>query len=401
MTASDIGSLNHSEAESIIESLRYGLPPSGSIRLFTVGRRDELERLAQSLNNPTQDRGAALLVKANYGAGKSHLLHVVREMALESNYAVSLVQVNALEGVRFNRMDTILGAVCSRMEVPGDTGLGIGRLFDAFDLYEYETEEFDSISSGGAWDYSDYLSAPGVYVALRAWANSTDSRVRDLIEDWLANPAAYRSQRKLLHQALVSNLRGEFRDPRAEWQFYADEVFLFHTGGHRNAWAALEDFDVIARGAGLNGLIILFDEFEDVIQNLNRRNYQQEAFLNLFRFFGGERFPGMAYFAVTPEFVAKCKTELMSRGVFDFDFNRFSKLPFFEMSAITEADFLTLAKKIRAVHSIAFGWRADADLSDRELKRLTDVLWSVRTPERVRLAIQGVVEALDERFESS
>lgn len=401
MTANDIGSLNHAEAESIIESLRYGVPPNGSIRLFTVGRREELERLAQSLNHPTQDRGAALLVKANYGAGKSHLLRVVREMALESNYAVSLVQVNALEGVRFNRMDTILGAVCSRMEVPGDTGLGIGRLFDAFDLYEYETEEFNSISSGGAWDYSDYLTAPGVYVALRAWANSTDSAVRDLIEDWLANPAAYRSQRKLLHQTLVTQLRGEFRDPRAEWQFYADEVFLFHTGGHRNAWAALEDFDVIARGAGLNGLIILFDEFEDVIQNLNRRNFQQEAFLNLFRFFGGERFPGMAYFAVTPEFVAKCKTELMSRGVFDFDFNRFSKLPFFEMSAITEADFLMLAKKIRAVHSVAFDWRADTELPDRDLKRLTDALWSVRTPERVRLAIQGLVGALDERFESS
>lgn len=401
MTASGIDSLNRSEAESIIESLRYGVPPNGSIRLFTVGRRDELERLAQSLNHPTQDRGAALLVKANYGAGKSHLLRVVREMALESNYAVSLVQVNALEGVRFNRMDTILGAVCSRMEVPGDTGLGIGRLFDAFDLYEYETEEFNSISSGGAWDYSDFLSAPGIYAGLRAWANSTDSTVRDLIEDWLANPAAYRSQRKLLHQKLVAELRGEFRDPRAEWQFYADEVFLFHTGGHRNAWAALEDFDVIARGAGLNGLIILFDEFEDVIQNLNRRDYQQEAFLNLFRFFGGERFPGMAYFAVTPEFVAKCKTELMSRGVFDFDFNRFSKLPFFEMGAIAEADFLTLAKKIRAVHSIAFDWRADTSLKDRELKRLTDALWSVRTPERVRLAIQGVVEALDERFESS
>lgn len=401
MTANEIDGLNPTEAESIVESLRYGVPPNGSIRLFTVGRQEELDRLAESLDHPTQDRGAALLVKADYGAGKSHLLRVVREMALESNYAVSLVQVNALEGVRFNRMDTILGAICSRMEVPGDTGLGIGRLFDAFNLYEYEPEEFNSISSGGDWDYSDFLSAPGVYVALRAWANSTDSTVRDLIEDWLANPAAYRSQRKLLHQKLVAGLRGEFRDARAEWQFYADEVFLFHTGGHRNAWAALEDFDVIARGAGLNGLIILFDEFEDVVQNLNRRNFQQEAFLNLFRFFGGERFPGMAYFAVTPEFVAKCKTELMSRGVLDFDFNRFSKLPFFEMSAITEADFLTLAKKIRSVHSIAFDWKADAGLTDRELKRLTDALWSVRTPERVRLAIQGVVEALDELFESS
>ena len=401
MISDGLDGLTRAEAESIIESLLYGVPPQGSIRHFTVGRKDELERLGQSLADSTQDHGAALLVKANYGAGKSHLLQVVREMALESNYAVSLVQVNALEGVRFNRMDTIMGAICRRMEVSGGSGIGIGRLFDAFKSRSDETADSSAISGDGAWEYSDYLSAPGVYVALRAWANSPAQSVRDLVEDWLANPPAYRSQRKPLYQALVADLRSQFRDPRAEWQFYADEVFAFHTGGHRNAWAALADFDLIARSAGLKGLVVLFDEFEDVIQNLNRRDFQEEAFLNLFRFFAGERFPGMAYFAVTPDFVAKCKTELMSRGVLDFDFGRFSRLPFFEMTEITEIEFLDLAARIRAVHAVAFDWDALHALPDVELSLLADKLWSLRTPERVRLAIQRVVETLDELFESA
>jgi len=401
VTDDGLDGLARADAESIIEILRYGLPPNGAIRVFTVGREDELGKLAKSMRNPTQDRGAALLVKANYGAGKSHLLRVVREMALESNFAVSLVQVNALEGVRFNRMDTIMGAICGRMEVPGDTRLGIGGLFDAFSRNQHHSGQFSDISSGGAWDYSDYLAAPGVYIALRAWINSANQSLHDLVHDWLTNPSAYRSQRKLLYQELVASLRSQFRDPRAEWQFYADEAFLFHTGGHRNAWAALDDFDLVARASGLNGLIILFDEFEDVIQNLNRRDYQQEAFLNLFRFFGGERFPGMTYFAVTPEFVSKCKTELMSRGVFDFDFDRFSRLPFFEMTTITGADFLQLAKKIRSVHAHAFNWSAITALSDSELSRLAETLWSVQTPERVRLAIQSVVAKLDEHFGSA
>jgi P-loop Domain of unknown function (DUF2791) len=410
-----LAALTSTEAESIIENLRYGVPPHGSIRHFTVGRKNELEWLRQSLTHPTRNRGAALLVKANYGAGKSHLLQLVREMALESNYAVSLVEVNALEGVRFNRMDTIMGAISQRMEVPGDSGIGIGRLFDAFECRSDETDESIAISSDEYWGYSDYLKAPGVYVALRAWcqcepfssvgeshvANSADRFVRDLVEDWLANPAEYRTQRKMLYQELVADLRSRFRDPRAEWQFYGDEVFAFHTGGHRNAWAALADYDVIARASGLNGLVILFDEFEDIIQNLNRRDYQQEAFLNLFRFFAGERFPGMAYFAVTPDFVAKCKVELMSRGVFDFDFNRFSRLPFFEMSEIAETDFLELAKRIRAVHAVAFGWSAAEALPDVELSRLADKLWSIRTPERVRFATRGVVDKLTELFENA
>ena len=388
-------------AEGIVENLRYGIPPQGYVRHFTVGREHELEELHRSLSNANPFKGAALLVKANYGAGKSHLLQVVRELALESGYAVSLVVVNALGGVRFNRMDTIMGAVCSRLEVPGGNGIGVGQLFDAFVNRPTETTGSRAISSEGKWDYSDYLDSPGIYVALRAWEKSSAPAVRELISAWLSTPAAYRAQRKHLHEMLVANLRSRFRDPRGDWQFYADEVFVFHTAGHRYAWAALADLNVIARSAGLRGLILLFDEFEDVIQNLNRRDYQQEAFLNLFRFFGGERFPGMGYFAVTPDFVAKCKTELLSRGVVDFDYTTFEQLPFYEMSEIRSKDFLRLAKKIREVHGTAFNWDASQALDESALQHVVDRLWAVDTPERVRAAIQDLVIELDALLEET
>src|SRR5205823_5600822 len=128
----------------------------------------------------------------------------------------------------------------------------------------------DRISSNGKWDYSDYLKSQAVYVALRASVASESRAVRDLIEDWFANPWNYRGQRSLLHQRLVESLRSSFRDPRRDWQFYAEEVFIFHTGGHRQAWDALADLGLIARASGLRGLVLLFDEFEDVVQNLNR-----------------------------------------------------------------------------------------------------------------------------------
>jgi hypothetical protein len=223
--------------------------------------------------------------------------------------------------------------------------------------------------------------------------------VPELVTDWLTHPGGYASQRELLFRCLVADLRLSFRDPRVEWQFYSDEVFAFHTGGHRHAWGALADFDVIARASGHRGLVLLFDEFEDVIQNLTRRTLQQEAFLNLFRFFAGERFPGMSYFGVTPDFVAKCKAALMHWGILDFDFGRFSRLPFFEMSEILESDFLDLAKRIRAIHGVAFDWPAAEALPDPDLSHLVSKLWSSHTPERMRLAIQGIVGTLDDLLE--
>lgn len=402
-----LDAINRDEAERIVENLRYGVPSAEYVRMFTVGREEELKELQASLESPTEDTGAALLVRANYGAGKSHLLQIIREMALEANYATSLVVVNAQEGVRFNRMDTIFGAVCREIEVKGFSNPGVGALFEAYGAMadtklDPELDELRvRLSSSGRWDHSELLAAPGIYVALRAWLHAQEGRTRNLIVDWLENPQNYRGQRKLLYQELIEKLRGSFRDPRAEWQYYAEEVFIFHTGGHRQAWDALGDLHQVARLAGCRGLILLFDEFEDVVQNLNRKDLQQQAFLNLFRFFTGDRYPGMSYFAVTPDFVEKCKIELLTRGVYDFDFGRFDQLPFFELSEISQDDFIDLARRIRTVHGFAYGWDAERMCDDSELRRLSEGLWTVASPDRVRRAIQGVVEALDELLEGA
>jgi hypothetical protein len=393
-------------AEQIVERLRYGIPPSGHVRTFTVGREDQLTQLQASLSRGTDNPGA-LLLRANYGAGKSHLLRVTREIALELGYAVSLVEVNAQEGVRFNRMDTILGAVCRQIEVGADPdGRGIGQLFDRFcgtvsarELLPVRQSR-EAISANGKWDYSEALASPGMFVALRAWALAGDGS-RELISDWLANPVNYRGQRKLLYRNLVEPIRTKARDPRAEWQFYADEVFLFHVAGHRHAWDALADLDLIAKASGLRGMILLFDEFEDVIQNLNRRDYQESAFMNLFRFFGGQRFPGMAYFAVTPDFVRKCKEELLSRGSWDFDYERFDNLPAFELESLTSSDGYQLAERIREVHGRAYGWDPARFIEDSALRALVDTLWRADSPDRVRRAIQGIVGELDSTMDAA
>jgi hypothetical protein len=395
-----------STAEEIVESLRYGIPPSGHVRAFTVGREDQLGQLRTSLARGPDDPGA-LLLRANYGAGKSHLLRVTREIALELGYAVSLVEVNAQEGVRFNRMDTILGAVCREIEVGEHSeSRGIGQLFDRFcdapgaRQPQAVRQAREAISAQGKWDYSETLRCPGMFVALRAWVLAGDSS-REHISDWLSNPPNYRGQRKLLYQSLVESIRTRARDPRAEWQFYADDVFSFHVAGHRHAWDGLGDLDMIAKASGLRGTVLLFDEFEDVIQNLNRRDYQEGAFMNLFHFFGGQRFPGMAYFAVTPEFVRKCKNELLTRGSWDFDYDRFDRLPHFELESITSREGYELAKRIRTVHGLAYAWDPKRVIGDAALSRLVDKLWRVDSPDRVRRAIESIVSNLDTTMEAA
>ncbi|MBX3195840.1 MAG: DUF2791 family P-loop domain-containing protein [Microbacteriaceae bacterium] len=387
------------QAEKAIESLREGIPPAGHVRHFTVGRESELKRLEETLGSPDEGTGAALLVRANYGGGKTHLLNVIREMALETERAVAFVTMDSASGVRANRMDQVFGAVCRALEVPGATS-GISGLFDRVIKKGPKgphLKDWAKLSDGGQWAMSDYLDSPAIFIALRAWATTNgDLATRELVTDWLSFPDDYKSDRKRLFNDLVNRLRGTFYDPRPEYQFYKDGYFTFRERGYEQSWDALDDLDKLAKVAGLRGLVLLFDEFEDVVHNLNNRTYQQTAFVNLFRFFDGHRFPGMTYFAVTPDFSAMCKDELMSRQVYGFPVSRFDKLKHFEMSRIHAVELRDLARRIRGVHAVAYEWDADEEMDDSDIEELIAQLARRSTQDQTRQAIIGIVEHLDE-----
>lgn len=384
-------------AEDIIEQLRYGIPPAGATLQFTVGREDQVMQLGESLEDR---KNRSLLIHANYGAGKSHLLHVLQELALKRGFAVAFIVADAKGGVRFNRMDTVLGEVCREIQVPGMDERGIGTLFDAYrrvneaDLDRQTRADRQRISSGNRWD-SDHgvLWAPGIYVALRAWLNrSNDQEYRMYIRDWLER----RHLRK--PRDLYLTLVKQFHDPRPVWRFTGDDVFSFQASRYRSSWAALRDFDVLARCSGYRGLVLLVDEFEDVIYNLNRVDYKQEAFRNLFHFFDGRYSVGQSYFAVTPDFTLKCRRELLKRGVYDHNLE-FDDLPCFQLDQIGVDDVISLSKKIRDVHSCAYSWRAEETIGDKELEGYCVELMKTDSPNKIREVVTSVVALFDEQLD--
>jgi hypothetical protein len=87
------------EARSAIEALRAGVPNRTAIRLLRERDGalvntflDSLGRCAEGLEHGRQSQGN--LVWGGFGAGKSHLLGFMRELALERNFVVSLVPVS-------------------------------------------------------------------------------------------------------------------------------------------------------------------------------------------------------------------------------------------------------------------------------------------------------------------
>lgn len=327
--------MDRSQAQRVIDDLRIGIPPDGYVCHFTVGRKSEIVSLNDRL---TQAQKGALLLKANYGSGKTHLLRYLKELALSENYVVSSVTLDARSAVRFNRMDQILGAIWRGLETPSNNGYKGVRPFFGEICSRIEASKsrkrtcfWCDLSNEWRWDYSEILEAPSLFIAIRAWL-SYQPVLHDLVEAWFYDPQVYKNQRKELYKKLILQLRDRFREPRQEWQFYADGVFDFQGQAYAQSWAALRDIHKLAIEAGYRGLIILFDEFEDVIHNMRNIQHQESAFWNLFQFYGAKKFSGMTYFAVTPDFAKKCKSLLLNKGRWDYDYSLFDNLSTFEMS---------------------------------------------------------------------
>jgi len=395
--------MDEAAARSIIESLRTGIPPRGYINQFTVGRRSEIAQLKEKLDSGTP---GTLLIKANYGSGKSHLLQYLRENALQSGYVTSCVTLDSKSAIRFNRMDQIIGAIWRNIEIPSNNGIPGVRPFldfvcESMEHNKSQNQHFwNDLTNKGHWDFSEALESPSMFIALRAW-NTGNQTAQDLIEDWFYNPRLYAAQRKLLYYTLVVGLREKFRDPRTEYQFYfaGSGIFNFQNQEYAQSWQMLRDIDLIARMSGFKGFIILFDEFEDVLTNLSNKNYQQAAFWNLFQFFSGKQFFGGSFFAVTPEFVEKCKNLLMKKGIFDYDFSRFDALPAFSMSPLEVQELEELALKIMRIHGTAFAWNPNSNISNAELKAFVKKSASTPVQDRTRKTITDTVSFLDDRHD--
>lgn len=388
----------NSEAQKVVESLRLGIPPNDYIRYFTVGRVSEISILQEKLSN---DIRGSLLLNANYGSGKSHLLKFIRELALNQGYLVSYVTVDSNSAVRFNRMEQIFGAILRELEVPGESkDKGIRSFYNW--LCQYNLDELGRSAqwlnvSNGHWGYSKYLESPNIFVTLRAWISGRADR--NLIEAWLHQTGKYTSSQ--LRRELIDKIGHHFRQPLdirrpLTWSHYTSStVFDLKSSGYTQCWAGIRDLDKLAVSTGLKGFVILFDEFEDVLYNLNNINYQKVAFQNLFRFFHDQHFSGHSFFAVTPGFVSDCRRRLLSRDPWDDTHLQFDELPIFSMSPLDEAQLSELADKICRMHGIAYSWDTNTIQVVNEIKGVVKKIASSSLQSRTRNTICEVVKVLD------
>lgn len=344
------------EAEGVLESLRLGIPPRSFGRHFTVGRDLELDVVEKILDS---ESAHAHLIQGNYGEGKSHLLETIKEIALLRGYAVASVTIDARNGIRFNRMDQIITAIARNITYLGAGDNGIGCMF----------EKFISSNDKAA---ANRLKSYALRMGVSNWARtSAESPLRNIVRD-----AFYNSK----------------RTGYINWQDH----------NYSESWRVLSDLNNLALLSGLRGIAIFFDEFEDVIQNLNNRTWQEKAFENFFSFTNPDKHVGKVFFGVTPEFTTKTLYLMRSKyfGNLNETKGQLENIPKFRLKGLTLQDFQTLGDRVCEFHSMAYAWDAIRFARENGLDKQVELAFSARGLNSTRLIIQQMVEWLDAMYEA-
>ena len=110
-------------AKSIITSFSQGVVPSKGLGKVAVGRKEEIESVDDNLSDLVNGQGTFRLIVGRYGAGKSFMLSLIREHAM--NRGMVVMKADLSEGALFSGSKKGIGlyrALVSGMSTNGKQG---------------------------------------------------------------------------------------------------------------------------------------------------------------------------------------------------------------------------------------------------------------------------------------
>src|SRR5574341_612430 len=89
-----LSDLSRKDAQAIVDALRRGTPAAKHTGYYSGGRENLLSRVAQDLATVAERQSLVRFLNADIGQGKTHVLYLLRELAFQHDYAVSIVTLS-------------------------------------------------------------------------------------------------------------------------------------------------------------------------------------------------------------------------------------------------------------------------------------------------------------------
>jgi hypothetical protein len=364
------------EAGVLLQALSAGVVPRVGLRHIAVGRQREVEALVDDLELVENGGAAFRFVVGRYGSGKSFLIQLIRNYAMEKKFVV---------------MDADLSP---ERRLAGTKGQGLGTYRELVQHISIQSKP-----DGGAMEsvLQTWIASIQREVAQKTGVDSKDVRLVEMVSDRIKEDM--RSLTEMAHgfafsevldvywravktgndeqkQVALRWLRGEFANKTAARNSGLNVDSVITDG---NWYDFLKLFAAFTKKAGFKGLVVYLDEGVNLykIQNKISRSNNYEKLLTMYN----DCMQGKAHniaiiMSGTDQFVYD-----ESRGLFSYEALR-SRLnsnnyldkgyvdysaPVLMLKRISDEELFVLLERLRDIHAKRYGYEAKLSSADLEV----------------------------------
>ncbi|MCD6254907.1 MAG: DUF2791 family P-loop domain-containing protein [Deltaproteobacteria bacterium] len=267
--------LNPQIARRIIETVGgYGTPPEYGFQFFTAGLDEYLNIIHQEyLKTYIKEEGGAAvkIVIGAYGGGKTHFLYCIRELSWQENFAISYVSLSP-EETPFHRLESVYRSIINNLTYPLSSAellKGMEKGIEPFLTTWYE-RQIDTFKEAGI-DEGQLEKEIGQYLY------SIERSIENINFSKAVTNAfwALHHEKEEEFRQILQWLKLEGYDREMHKKFG-----ILVPIDRSNAFSMIRSLVQWVKSIGYSGLIILFDEVEQ-ISSLSTR--QRELVLSNLR----------------------------------------------------------------------------------------------------------------------
>jgi hypothetical protein len=406
-------SLDRRDALDIVESLRSGIPPKRFVSSYSVGTDQFVQDVRRRQLETSSSRGRIRFLSGHWGAGKTHLLRLLREAAFEAGYLVANVELN-VDQTPFHHFERVFFDIARNISSPELFAEGRPRSAPFGQILERAiiAPPLPGTSAPGSHPREDEGNGPAARVQAVTAAKALLLIEAGLDVDFRRLVAAYWDT--FLPDAGDELTLEETRARLLQW-FTGEGGSAFRTRygvqkgiDRSNARLMLQSLCRFALHLGYRGLLVLFDEAE-MAYSVMRRSDLKQAHNNLLHLINGidESEGAFLVYAATPDFFIDDRYGIVNYGALAQRIGRLEmRVPnaldrVWNLDAMKAApeDYVTAAVKIRQIYLLADAEAEERVMSEAALRRYVADLVALH-PEfshisTWRVVVTGTVQALD------
>ncbi len=353
---------------TMMNALSSGVVPRRGLEYIAVGRRRETETFVSDLEDTAEGGGAFRFVSGRYGNGKSFMVQMVRNYAMDRGFAVmdaDLAVNRRLTGTKGEGLNTYRELVRNMAVKARPDGGAMETLLDNW--------LFPMVDSGAdvAAEIRKATAPMSGMTFYRDFVQAVESHAWDLAEGRGDGPG-------------LTWLKGEYQtraDARAALGRSTSIV------DDSNWYDVVKLWSGLARCAGYKGLVVFLDEGVVLykLQNRQSRSNNYERLLTMFNDImqGRSSYLSM-YVCGTPEFITDPDRGLYSyealrsrlvSGRFENGYDNYQG-PVINLRPLTSEEVFVLLRTLRGMHEQRHGYESGIDdaMLETYLKTVTAVI---------------------------